>query len=432
MTNSARTGTKKTRKLIKEFMKKHFTVLFLLVVFFLPTLAQKPIKDLKPTVILIALDGFRADYLDKYQSKTLNELAKNGVRAKWLIPSYPTKTFPNHYTVATGLYPDNHGIIENNMYDENFDAEFHLDNEEVRKGRWWGGEPIWVTAQRQGQRAASFFYPGTEADIMGVRPTYNKEYNGRVPNEMRVDTILSWLDLPPDKRPTMLTLYFSLIDDAGHEFSGDAVETGYEVQNIDRTIGRLVDGLKKRKIDRQANLIFFSDHGMATYKRRDAIILDEMFDKELAERVFYVGEFVQIFPKVGKEDEIYNSIKSKLPANAKIYRKSELPEKYKFGKHPRIAPLLVLPDEGAIVMTRKAYDQAKKDGGLDKPRGAHGYDNSLESMRATFIAHGAAFKRGAIVEPFETIHIYNLMCKILGLTPAKNDGDFMKVKVILR
>ncbi len=404
----------------------------LLIFFSLSLQAQKPIKDLKPTVILIALDGFRPDYLEKYQPKTLNKLAKNGVRAKWLIPSFPTKTFPNHYTVATGLYPDNHGIVENNMYDAKFDAEFHLDNEAVRDGRWWGGEPIWVTAERQGQRAASFFYPGTEADITGVRPTFFKEYNGRVPNELRVDTILSWLDLPPDKRPTMLTLYFSLIDDAGHEFSGDAVETRYEIENIDRIIGRLVDGLKRRKIDKQANLIFFSDHGMATYKRRDAIILDEMFDKGLADRVFYVGEFTQIFPKDGKEDEIYNSIKSKLPPNAKIYRKSELPARYKFGKHPRIAPLLVLPDEGGIVMTRKAYDQAKKDGGLDKTRGAHGYDNELESMRATFIAHGAAFKRGAVVEPLENIHIYNLMAKILGLTPTKNDGDFERVRGFLR
>jgi predicted AlkP superfamily pyrophosphatase or phosphodiesterase len=318
------------------------------------------------------------------------------------------------------------------MYDQTLDAEFHLDNAEVRNGRWWGGEPIWVTAERQGQRAASFFYPGTEAEILGVRPTFFKEYNGRVPNELRVDTILQWLDLPQDKRPTMLTLYFSLIDDAGHEFTGEAIETRYEVQNIDRTIGRLIDGLKQRKIDRAANLIFFSDHGMATYKRRDAIILDEMFDKESAARVFYVGEFVQIFPKDGKEDEIYNSIKPKLPSNAKIYRKSELPARFKFGKHPRIAPLLVLPDEGAIVMTRKSYDQAKKDGNLDKPRGAHGYDNELESMRATFIAHGAAFKKGAVVEPFENIHIYSLMAKILGLTPAKNDGNLETVKNVLR
>ncbi len=420
------------RKTKSRFFLASLRVCVIGLIFSFAAAAQKPIKDLKLTVILIALDGFRADYLDKYQPPTLNKLASEGVRAKWLIPSFPTKTFPNHYTVATGLYPDNHGIIENNMYDAMFDAEFHLDNEAVRDGRWWSGEPIWVTAERQNQRAASFFYPGTEADIMGVRPTFTREYNGKVPNELRVDTILEWLDLPASKRPTMFTIYFSLIDDAGHEFSGNAVETRYDVLNIDRTVGRLVDGLKKRKIDEQANLIFFSDHGMSTYTRRNAIILDEMFDENLAERVFYVGEFVQIFPKAGKEDEIYQTIKSKLPPNAKIYRKSELPARFKFGKHPRIAPLLVLPDAGSIVMKRKDFDKAKKDGTLDKPRGAHGYDNQDESMRATFIAHGAAFKNGIIVEPFENIHIYNLMTKILGLTPAKNDGDFERVKGFLK
>jgi predicted AlkP superfamily pyrophosphatase or phosphodiesterase len=171
---------------------------------------------------------------------------------------------------------------------------------------------------------------------------------------------------------------------------------------------------------------------MQTYKKRDAIILEEMFDQELAKHVFYVGEFTQIFPKDGKEDEIYTAIKSKLPPNAKIYRKSELPARFKYGKHPRIAPLLVLPDPGSIIMKRKDYDKAKKDGNLDKNFGAHGYDNQLESMRATFIAHGSAFKKGVVVEPFENIQIYNLMAKILGLTPAKNDGDFNLVKGFLK
>lgn len=413
-------------------MKKLLLILFLVLSVFSSVNAQKPIKDLKPTVILVALDGYRYDYLEKYNPPVLNKIARDGVRAKWLIPCFPTKTFPNFYTVATGLYPDNHGIVENNMYDKNFDAEFHLGSKEILNGRWWGGEPIWVTAEKQGQRAASFFYPGSEAEIMSTRPTIFKEYNGKVPNELRVDTVLSWLDLPQNERPTMITLYFSLIDDAGHEFSGDSIETRYDVLNIDRVIGRLIDGLKARKIDEQANLIFFSDHGMATYRRRDAIILDEMFDVNLAERVFWIGEIAQIFPKAGKENEIYAAIKSKLPAKAKIYRKSELPARLKFGKHQRIAPLLVLGDEGTILTTRKSFDQWQKEGGLNKPRGGHGYDNQLESMRATFIAHGSAFKKGLVAEPFENIQIYNLMAKILGLTPAKNDGDFERVKGFLK
>lgn len=390
------------------------------------------IRDLQPTVILISLDGFHPDYLEKYQPKTLNELAETGVRARWLIPAFPTKTFPNHYTIATGLYPDNHGIIENNMYDREFDAEFSLSNGEASRARWWGGEPIWVTAEKQGQRAASYFFPGTDAPIMGIKPTYQRDYNGRVPNEMRVDAVLKWLDLPKEKRPTMITLYFSLIDDTGHEFSPDAEELRYDVQNIDRIIKRLIDGLKARKIDRKANVIIISDHGMAAYKRRDAVILNDLFDEKLAERIFYVGEFAQIFPQPGKETEIYDALKSKLPADVKVYRKSELPARYKFGKHPRIAPLLVLPDEGKVIISRRDYDNAKRLGTLDRVRGGHGYDNQLESMRALFIARGAAFKNGLIIEPFENVEIYNVMAKILNLKPAANDGDLSRVSPMLK
>ncbi len=163
--------------------------------------SQSLVRDLKPTVILISLDGFRYDYLDKYSPPTLNQLAKDGVRAKWMIPSFPTKTFPNHYTVATGLYPEHHGIIENNIWD--FGVTFGLGKrEEVQNSRWWLGEPIWVTAEKQGLRAGAFFFPGTEAEIAGKRPTFWKQYDGKIPNNDRVDQILTWLDLPRGRTPT--------------------------------------------------------------------------------------------------------------------------------------------------------------------------------------------------------------------------------------
>ncbi|RMG05393.1 MAG: alkaline phosphatase family protein, partial [Acidobacteria bacterium] len=173
--------------------RKLYLIFILILSSFL--FAQKPIKDLKPTVILISLDGFRADYLDKYKPKTLLELARDGVRAKWLKPMFPTKTFTNHYSIATGLYPENHGIIENNIYD--FGVVFSLSNrEEVQNSRWWLGEPIWVTAEKQGVRTATFFFPGTEAEIKGKRPTFWKAYDANIPYEERVQTILKWLDLP--------------------------------------------------------------------------------------------------------------------------------------------------------------------------------------------------------------------------------------------
>jgi predicted AlkP superfamily pyrophosphatase or phosphodiesterase len=193
---------------------------------FLVSAQPKPIRDLRPTVILVSLDGFRYDYLTRYNPTNLNYLAWKGLRAKWLIPSFPTKTYPNHYSIATGLYPQNHGIIENSIYDPDFKAVFTLSNrEEVQNGRWWLGEPIWVTAEKQGQKAASVFFPGTEAEIAGRRPTYWRTYDETIPNAQRVDTILSWLDLPLAERPTFLSLYFSDVDDAGHEFSPDSVET---------------------------------------------------------------------------------------------------------------------------------------------------------------------------------------------------------------
>ncbi len=417
-------------------MKKFKIYLFLLFLVIFPFTIKgqiKPIRDLKPTVILISIDGFRFDYLEKYKPKTLNKLAKNGLRAKWLIPSFPTKTFPNHYTIATGLYPENHGIVANNIYDPQFDAVFSLSKrEEVQNPRWWGGEPIWVTAEKQGQIAGAFFFPGTEAKIMGVLPTYWKTYDGKIANETRVETVLGWLDLPLEKRPTIFTMYFSDVDDAGHEFSPNSKETGDAVGKVDSAIDKLYEGLKKRKVENQVNLVIVSDHGMAEVPQQQAVILDEMFDPNLAEQIFWVSEIVQIFPKPGQESKIYNSIRSKLPVHAKIYRKSEIPARFNYRSNKRIAPILVLPDEGWFLTTRQRYEKLRQEGKLRKIRGSHGYDNQLESMRALFIGHGDAFKKGFAAEPFQNIQIYNLMCKILGLTPAKNDGEFEKVKILLK
>ncbi len=392
--------------------------------------AQKPIKDLKPTVILVSLDGFRYDYLEKFQPGILNELAKKGVRAKWLIPSFPTKTFPNHYTIATGLYPENHGIIENNIFD--FGAVFSLDKRaELQNPRWWLGEPIWVTTEKQGQRAAAYFFPGTEAAIQTIRPSFFREYNGRVPNNLRVDSILSRLDLPFEERPTFFTLYFSDPDDAGHEFSPDTEETRYAVLNVDDVVKRLVDGLKKRKVFGKVNLIIVSDHGMAAVNRNNSILVDDIFDTGKAEKILWTGEIVQIFPKQGEEATIIKALQSKI-RHASCWRKSEIPARFHYQASGRIAPIICSADEGWILTNRKRFDEWKERDELDGLRGAHGYDNNLESMRAIFIGHGAAFKKGFISEPFENIHIYNLMCKILGLTPAKNDGDFEKIKTLLK
>jgi predicted AlkP superfamily pyrophosphatase or phosphodiesterase len=394
--------------------------------------AQQPIRDLKPTVILISLDGFRWDYTDRYAPPAISRLAREGVRAKWMIPSFPTKTFPNHYTVATGLYPSHHGIVENNVYD--FGIVFTMGKrEEVQNPRWWWGEPIWVTAEKQGQIAASYFFVGTETMIQGEAPTFWRTYNGRVPNIMRVDKVLSYLDLPVEKRPTMLSMYFSTTDDVGHEFGPDAEETKYAVWEVDEYIARLMDGLKKRRIDKKVNVIITSDHGMAALDQHNAVVMDDYFDttnKQLADPIITTGEIWQIFAKPGKEAGLMIALKD--IKHASCWRKADMPERFHYSEGRRIAPIICLADEGWFMTSRERYETQKKSDDFDKIRGAHGYDNRYQSMQATFIAHGEAFKRGYTAPQFANIEVYNIMCKILGLTPAKNDGDLDRVKDMLR
>ena len=412
-----------------KFLLVSLRIIIFAIIFSFSGLAQKPVTDLKPTVILISLDGFRYDYLDKFKPDMLNQLARKGVRAKWMIPSFPTKTFPNHYSIATGLYPENHGIIENNIYD--FGAIFKIDKRsEVQNPRWWFGEPIWVTAEKQGQIAASYFFVGSETAIKGETPTFWRTYNGKVPSEMRVDKVLSWFDLPVQKRPTMISMYFSDPDDAGHEFSPDAEEMKYAVSNVDRYIKRLYDGLRARKIEETVNLIIVSDHGMATVDLRNTIFLDDYFDFDLAEEILWTDEIVQIFPKAGKENEIYSKIKNL--KHTTCWKKADIPSRLHYRKSPRIAPIICSSEEGWMTTNHKRYEDWVKDRDINQVRGAHGYDNKYQSMQATFIAHGSAFKNGLIAEPFENVNVYNLMCNILGLKPAANDGNFMTVKKMLK
>lgn len=410
-------------------VKQLFLTASLVFIFATDICAQKPVKDLKPTIILISIDGFRYDYFEKFLPPTLNKLSREGVRARWMIPSFPTKTFPNHYTIATGLYTEHHGIIENNIWD--FGTTFTLGKrEEVQNSRWWLGEPIWVTAEKQGQRAGAFFFPGTEAEIAGKRPTFWKQYDGKIPNEERVDTILGWLDLPSNERPTIYTLYFSDVDDAGHGFSPDSEENKKAVLTVDANIKRLMDGLKKRKIDKKVNLIIVSDHGMASVDQRNAVVMDEYLDSGKTERVLTTGEIWQIFPKNGEENAIMEGLKS--IQHATCWRKSEIPERLHYQSSPRIAPVVCSADEGWFMTSRERYEAQKKRSDFGRMRGAHGYDNKYESMRAVFVGHGKAFKKRKTLEAFENVHVYELMCEILGLKPAKNDGDLKKIRELLR
>ncbi len=368
------------------------------------------------TLILISLDGFRWDYLDLVETPHLNALADAGVRAEGLIPVFPSKTFPCHYSIATGLYPANHGIVSNDMFDPELEAEFHLrDRDTVTDTRWWWGEPIWVSAEKQGVRAAAMFWPGTEGEIAGERPTFWKPYDGDFPYEKRVETVLGWLDLPSAERPRMITLYFQDPNDTSHDHGPEAPETFAAVREVDSRVGDLVAGVRERGLDDQVNYIVVSDHGMAEVDRERIIILDDLVELEVDE-VFQEGAMLQILPREGRQEEIFTALDGAHPHLA-VYRPGEAPERFHLGAGSRVPPILGVPDVGWEVMTRQGWEGWGK-----RLKGDHGQDPADPRMHGLFVASGPAFRAELEIGRFESVEIYNLMAAVLGLEPAPNDG----------
>jgi len=385
--------------------------------------------DLKPksqadSLILISVDGFAQHYLQRYKAPVLQRLAQGGVTAVSMQPSFPTKTFPNHYSIATGLYPAHHGIVENNIYDADFDAVFRLNkHEEVRNGRWWLGEPVWVTAEKQGVKTGTYFFPGSEAAIKGVRPGLWQAYDGSVSNIDRVKSVLAWLDLPVEKRPQFLTLYFSSVDDAGHAYGPESEHVAAAIADVDQALAVLVAGLEQRGLMHSTNLMLVSDHGMAKVPEQQVIELDQLFDEKKAALVLWTAEIVSIFPKAGELEPIYRQLKTSLPPQATVYKKSELPERWHYQNSKRIAPLLVVPEPGWRLMQKHKQQAWLETPGRSVVTGSHGYDNNSPAMQAIFIGHGPAFSAGRQIPTFANIELYNLMCRILTIQPAANDGD---------
>jgi len=378
-------------------------------------------------VILVSLDGFRWDYMDRFDAPTLKHLAETGVVApQGMIPCFPSKTFPNHYSIVTGLYPEDHGIIANNMYDPAMDASFSLgDRDAVADGRWYGGEPIWVTAEKQGQRTAPYFWPGSEAQIKGTRPTFWKPYDGRMTGEARVDAVLSKLDLPPARRPTFLTLYFSDVDTNGHRFGPNATETGEAVHRVDGYLARLVEGLAARSLP--VNLLVVADHGMAATSSSRVVVLDDYIDLNDVQ-VIDRSPVLMLRPAAGKEDAVYAALKNAHP-HMKVYRRAETPAHWHFRKNDRIPAIIGVADEGWSITTERVWFEEHRD---RFDGGTHGYDNALQSMQALFVANGPAFRQGIEIAPFENIDLYDLLARILGLNPAPNDGDLSPVGAMLK
>lgn len=374
-------------------------------------------------VVLVSLDGFRWDYLDRGRSPNLAKLAARGVRAERLVPSFPTKTFPNHYTLVTGLYPEHHGVVGNSMRDPVLGAFRMSDTAATRDGRWWGGEPIWVTAEKQGQPAAAFFWPGSEAEIGGERPTWWMPFDDAFPNAARVDSVLTWLSQPEDP-PSIVTLYYSDVDHAGHDEGPDAPATDSAIARVDAMIGRLVEGLEARGLSDRVNIVVVSDHGMHPTPNDQLIVLDDHIALTDVDVVDWTPVGL-VAPKPGKEESVYQRLSAASP-HLKVYRKGEVPSRFHFNDNARITPLVLVADEGWSITSRNRV------AGWRPKSATHGWDNMLPSMGAIFVAAGPAFKEGLRVPAFGNVHVYDLLCRILGLTPAPNDGSPDTTRAMLR
>ncbi len=386
------------------------------------TAPQAPAPASGQTTVLVSLDGFRWDYIDRPQAVNLRALAARGVRARRMVPAFPSKTFPNHYTMVTGLYPEHSGIISNTMWDDAIGKTFSLGAREVMVDpRWWGGEPLWVTAVKNGKRSASFFWPGSDVAIGGFLPTYYRVYDGRVANSTRVRSVLQWLALPVDSAPLFITMYMSDVDNAGHEFCPDTPQTDSAIAQVDSMVGALVAGIAAAGLTDRVNLVIVADHGMAAVSPDRQILLDDYID--LA-RVIVVdwSPVAAIRPREGYEDSVYTRLKNAHP-QLTVYRKAEIPARLHYQASPRITPIVALAADG--------WHIARRSRPLREPGGAHGFDNALPSMGALFVAAGPAFKRGVVVEPFQSVHVYALLARITGLPPVPNDGSLDSVRALL-
>ena len=383
--------------------------------------------DAKPaTLLLVSLDGFRADYIDRGLSPTLSTLADEGVHAKAMQPSFPSLTFPNHYTLVTGRYPDDHGIVDNSMADPVL-GRFSLGNRKaVDDARWWNeAEPIWVTAQKQGLRAATLFWPGSEAAIHGVRPDHWRLYDGDMPYDARVDKVLSWLDLPAAQRPQLLTLYFEAVDTAGHYYGPDAPQTNAAIAQVDAALARLVAGLKQRGLYNRIDLIVVADHGMAQTPPDQRIFLDDLIVPGHA-TVVSTGAISGIIPAPGHEAEVANALLRPHP-HMQCWKKSDIPAHLHYGHNARVPPLFCLAQTGWLITsnTRSMLHHGKP------IWGEHGFDIDDPAMRALFLAHGPDFRRHLVVPEFPNVDVYPLMTHLLHIVPERNDGDYRQVEEML-
>uniref|UniRef100_A0A803T3F9 Autotaxin n=1 Tax=Anolis carolinensis TaxID=28377 RepID=A0A803T3F9_ANOCA len=373
----------------------------------------------RPPLIIFSVDGFRASYMKSGRKvmPNIEKLRTCGTHAPYMRPVYPTKTFPNLYTLATGLYPESHGIIGNSMYDPVFDASFNLRGREKFSHRWWGGQPIWITSVKQGLKAGSFFWSNV------------------IPYERRILAILQWLTLPDNERPYAYAFYSDQPDIAGHRY-GPSEMLHYTLREIDKILGQLMDGLKQLNLHRCVNIIFVGDHGMeeATCNRTEYL---NTYLTNVDDIILIPGTLGRIRAKANtnvKYDPkaiVANLTCKKIEQHFKPFLKQHLPKRLHYANNRRIEDIHLLVERQWHV-AKKPGDVYKKSSGKCLFQGDHGYDNKINSMQTVFVGYGPSFKHKTKVPPFENIELYNVMCDLLGLKAAPNNGTHGSLNHLLR
>ena len=375
-----------------------------------------------PIVVMLSLDGFRHDYLEQYpqQSKNLRRMANSGLQVAGLISGFPSSTFPSHYSIVTGLHPGKHGIIGNSFFDRSRDAIYRLGNRDaVEDGSWYGGEPLWVAAEKAGLRSASFFWVGSEADIQDIRPSYYKIYDGGVPNGARVNQVLDWLALPWGERPNLVTLYFSLVDTAGHRYGPESKEVAQAIASADKQVGRLLDGLAK--IQHPVYLLISSDHGMHEVDASQTIFLEEhiALDQWRGEHRIVPGGAYAFF--YSADDSLVARTREALAAvgGLAVIDPQNFDALLKFPQRgSRIPNLVAVADAPKYIGFQRGQDRKP-------PRGAHGYlPQNTPTMKGIFYASGPRIPAQTRLAAIENVHIYPLVLDLLNIeNQSAIDGD---------
>jgi len=404
--------------------------LFFILIKCLPAFSQ----DRDQYVILISLDGYRYDYTERFQPKNLQQLINSGVEASSLIPSYPSKTFPNHYSIATGMKPENHGLVNNTFYDPQLDAVYSIGNREaVENPDWYGGLPIWVLAEQNGLTTASYYFVGTEAPVQGIQPSYFYIYDAQVSNLTRVSKVFEWLELPEEERPRLITLYFSDMDDVGHAYGPDNdAKLSEKLFKLDAQLGALFEGLKS--IDLDVNIIIVSDHGMTNVRPENLINLDSIV-LDLPVKVMNNGALAHVHLQNKKQK---NKILKALQQKGKNYKVVDIEARTEYVNietyRRRLGDLLILPDQGYYLVDTGGFINYQKRAALFKTEvfGEHGYHPSHKDMHGIFYANGPAMKKSHKIDSIHNVDVYPLICRILKLPiPDHIDGNIEKVKEIL-